>query len=143
VIGKELLDDYELTGNNINRFNQQLHHELSQLVDEFDSENLISLRKKYASPLSSWHRVMLYLPGFAGKWSHAPLYLPVRSLSLKKAAPDGHYDAVLIGMLLLLYPLYLALISLLIHLMAGGWYWILPWIILPFLAWAFVQSKRR
>jgi hypothetical protein len=143
IIDKKILSDYELNGHNINRFNHSLQNELCKLVDEFHPDDQKSIRDRYQIMSTKKYHALLYIPAFAGKWIHAPLYKPLQIISQQKAAEFGHYDSVLIGLLFISYPLYLTLISLATYYyFADTWYWIIPWISFPLLAWAFVQNKR-
>ena len=142
MIDKKTLIDYDLNGNNINHFNRALQNELSKLVDEFHSEDKESIRNRYEVPSAKKSYAVFIIPAFIGKWIHAPLYKPLQIISQKKAGAFGHYDSVLIGLLFILYPFYLGLISVCIYLYTNNWYWIIPWILLPILAWTFVQSKN-
>ena len=142
LIDKKILKDYELKGNNVKHFNGELQKELFELVDEFQPEDIPSIRKRYELTVSKKNQFLFTIPAIIGKWIHAPLYIPIQFISQKKAAAFGHYDSVLIGLLFLLYPLYLSMISILIYHYTNSCYWIIPWFLLPLLAWLFVQNKK-
>ena len=127
----------------IKEFNKKLESELKELVLEIDKENKEKIKQSFHVRQSDVKKMILSFPAFIGRIIHAPLYIPVRSLSLKKAAPYDHYDSVLVGLLLILYPLYLSIIAFLLFLIFGGWYWLLTFLILPFFAWSFVQIKKQ
>ncbi|MCY7292741.1 MAG: hypothetical protein LH615_11240, partial [Ferruginibacter sp.] len=73
---------------------------------------------------------------------HAPLYMPVQNLAFKKFGKIDHYDSVVIGMLCLLYPLYLIGAALITYNFWGVW-WPAVFIIFPFCAWSYVQIKKQ
>lgn len=142
IIDKKILSDYNLNGHNINQFNQTLQNELCKLVDEFHPDDKKSIRERYQMKSTNQFHALLCIPAFAGKWIHAPLYKPLQIISQRKAAEFGHYDSVLIGLLFILYPLYLTLISVAAYFYFEDiWYCAIPWILFPLLALAFVQNK--
>ena len=142
IITKEQMGEPDNNGLFIKSFNEQLKMELLPLIDHFDENNKAAIRQKYVKPVGNSQMVLLAFPAMLGKWLHAPLYLPVKSISLKKAAPFSHHDSVVVGLLCLLYPLYLSVIAGLVYIGTGGWYWLLPFLLLPLTAWAFVQTKK-
>ena len=131
-----------LNGFFINSFNAKLKEELLPLVDHFNDSEKKEIRKKYVVPVSNGRQFALAFPALIGKWIHAPLYIPVRNISLKKAAPFSHHDSVVVGLLFLLYPFYLLLFVWLTY-SSFGFYWgLLPLIIMPLLALSFVMVKK-
>ena len=139
-------DDLErktMDGNSMNSFNEKLKKELTTLVETVDSKDNESIQNKFAVKHSSIKKVALSVPSFIGKWAHAPLYIPIQKLSWEKAGKHDHYDSVLVGLLFLLYPFYLTVMASLVYLIWGSWYWLLTFVILPFFAWSFVQTKKQ
>lgn len=89
-------------------------------------------------------RVFLFFPALAGYLLHAPIYYPLRNIIRKKTNGTVFYDSVLLGSLLLLYPFYLLLLSLLLAVFGAS----LPLILLifllhPILAWFTVGCKEN
>lgn len=140
IFSKEDIDNTDNSGLFIKSFNEKLRQELLPLVDHFDKNDHEAIANKYVQKKPSG--LFFALPAFFGKWIHAPLYLPVKNISLKKAAPFCHHDSVVVGLLFLLYPIYLSIIAGFVFAFAGAWYWLLPFTIMPVLAWTFVQYKK-
>ncbi|MFM7711086.1 MAG: 1-acyl-sn-glycerol-3-phosphate acyltransferase [Ferruginibacter sp.] len=128
-------------GNTIRQFNELLHKELLTLVDHLDHEREAFVKHPVNQPMSSVLRRLLWLPACAGKWMHAPLYYPIRAIATKKAAPFGHYDSVLIGTLMLAYPLYLFLLTLGVYLVTDQPWTLLILLVFPALARSHVYWK--
>jgi len=125
-------------GFGIKSFNERLGQLLKPLVFESENQNEIATyfsRNNNKASVGQW----LSLPG---KWLHYPLYFPLKKLTLKVLPDVDFYDSMLIGSLTFLYPLYLCLIAWIVFLIAGGWYWVLVFPLLPFLAWIYVKMKR-
>lgn len=129
-------------GNGIKQFNEQLYSRLAPLVDTFLPDDNDSRMIHYELQPSPLRQRTLSLPAMAGKWLHAPLYLPVKKLVRAKAGRSDHYDSILVGLLLLLYPLYLALLASCLFLLAGGWGWLISLGLMPLLAWSYLQIRR-
>jgi len=88
-------------------------------------------------------KIFLFIPAVLGWILHAPLYYPLKRFAWKRAAHNDHYDSVLVGLLFVLYPIYLLLISLLVNWLVWNWYGWLVFIVLPFCAWSYVQVKKQ
>jgi 1-acyl-sn-glycerol-3-phosphate acyltransferase len=130
-------------GKSIADFNNKLQQQLKGLVIEADKDDLASLKKIFFVSMSPMKRILLSMPAVLGWLFHFILFLPLRKFSWDKAAHNDHYDSVLTGLLFIIYPLYLAIISLLVFLLFGGWYWASVFIILPFCARSYVQVKQQ
>lgn len=129
-------------GKAVNLFNSTLKNELFPLVHHFETSDLLGIQSQFSTRQHSMFRIVLYLPSLLGKWIHAPLYQPIQNYSWKKAGKSDHYDSVLVGLLFIFYPFFLSIIAVAIFLLCGKWYWTQPFIILPFLAWSFIQLKK-
>jgi 1-acyl-sn-glycerol-3-phosphate acyltransferase len=130
-ITKSMMDNTEPNGSNILFFNAMLEQQLSQLV--FSSSDTASIKAHFESlqeNVSAPNRLFFQM----GKWLHLPLYIPVKHLAKRNPLWREHYDSVVVGLLFLLYPLYLLLIALALHACIGFIGFIIPWIILPLLA---------
>jgi 1-acyl-sn-glycerol-3-phosphate acyltransferase len=134
TISSTALDLNSSEGHAIRQFNECLHQELRPLVDHLDHERDAIKKHPVKQPMSPVLRRLLWLPAFFGKWIHAPLYYPLRAVATKKAAPFGHYDAVLIGSLMLAYPLYVILLTLGIYVITEQVWTLLTLLVLPALA---------
>jgi len=137
------LDRKNMDGVTINQFNTKLKNELTNLVEHIDSKDIETIKNKFSTSPSSIKKGLLFFPSLIGKWIHAPLYLPLQKWSWKAVGGNDHYDSVLIGLLFILYPFYLSIFSFVIYAFVGSWYWMIPFLLLPLLAWAFVQTKRE
>lgn len=136
------LERKKSNGNSIAEFNNKLRGELFPLVehiDKGDKDKIEETFKTQTSPAKKW---LLILPAFFGKWIHYPFYAPIKKLVWSKAKKSVHYDSILIGLLFLVYPILLLTICGTVYFMFGNWYWLLPMIILPFMAWAYIQIKN-
>ncbi len=132
----------KIDGTNTNLFNQKLTAALQQLVIEIETNHAETVKRIFETDLPAFKKTMLSIPAFMGKWLHAPLYIPLQKISWTRTAGTGHYDSVLTGLLFLLYPFYLLGVMGIVYAYLGGWYSVIPLLLLPFLAWAFVQFKR-
>ncbi len=132
----------KLNGFYVNDFNTKLKNELLALVDHYDEDKKEEIKEKYVIDAKPVQQYILSIPAFFGKWIHAPLYIPVRHISLKKAAPFCHHDSVVVGLLFILYPAYLLLIASLISAAFGHWFGLAILVALPVMAWAFVKTKK-
>ncbi len=86
-------------------------------------------------------RSLLFLPAMLGAVLHAPLYLPIKSIVTKATRNNVHFDSILLGAFLVLYPLYLLGISLALGALAGWTLFIFPIVLLPLLARCYVLWK--
>ena len=130
-------------GKSISDFNNKLQQQLKQLVFEIDKNDHAAIKEKFRVAQSPLKKTVLFIPAALGWVFHFALYLPLKKFTWKKAAHNDHFDSVLVGILFVLYPIYLALISLLVFLFAGNWYWLLVFPLLPFCAWCYVQLKGQ
>jgi 1-acyl-sn-glycerol-3-phosphate acyltransferase len=101
---------------------------------ESDQSDLIS-------PVSFFKKILLTLPAMLAAVLHAPLYLPVKAILQKATRDNVHYDSVLFAVLLFLYPVYLVGLGFLLAAYLSGSWFLLPIILLPILARAYVSWK--
>lgn len=128
-------------GEAIKNFNLQLHTRLRKLVIEINKDDKEKIKRKFYVHQSLIKKILLFVPAFAGWLLHVPLYLPLKLL-IKNRSND-HFDSIIIGLLFLLYPFYVLLISLIItHNLQNNFGW-LSMIVLPFTAWSYLQLKRQ
>lgn len=140
---KESFEHLNMDGNSIKAFNEKLNTELLPLVEEVEHHDKTKLRTIFEIEHKPIRRNTLYLPAIAGKWIHAPLYFPLKSITKKKAGKSDHYDSILVGLLFLSYPIYLTALALTIYWWLGGWFWLLTFITLPMLAWSYLQLRKQ
>ena len=124
-------------------FNVLLRQQLGQLVWEIDKTDTATQQQLLRIPVPAWKRVLLLIPAIAGYIVHAPLFLPIKSFTWKRTQDNDHYDSVMVALLLVLYPLYLLLITGLVFFFVRSWWTFSLLLFLPFCAWAFVQVKRQ
>jgi 1-acyl-sn-glycerol-3-phosphate acyltransferase len=130
-------------GKNIQSFNANLVQQLQSFVFEIDKKDVKELQQKFYVPQSLLKKIFLFIPSIIGWLLHAPLYLPVK-LFVKKAAFDSdHYDSIVVGILLLAYPLYLIIITVLVLVFTQQWLSFFWLFILPLTAWSHVQLKKQ
>lgn len=120
-------------------FNQLLRDQLAQLVVEIRKEDAAGRKRLMGNPVSAARRKALRIPAALGSLLHAPYYRPLRWQAKKWYGGTIHFDSVMMGLLLLTYPVYLALVWLLLFLVTGSWYSLLVFAIMPLVAWARIQ----
>ncbi|MCX6319996.1 MAG: 1-acyl-sn-glycerol-3-phosphate acyltransferase [Bacteroidetes bacterium] len=119
-------------------FNKILQRELEKGVMEIDKKDLLTQKQKLSIPIARWKKILLFIPAIIGWLLHAPLYLTIKSLIWKRTRDNDHYDSVMVGLLLVLYPIYLLLTATAIGILAGPIYTAaIP--AMPILAWSYVQ----
>jgi len=141
-ITEEVVSGTVSFGQSVVYFNKALTHQLKKLVIAGDM-NEPNLRSQFVVGIPSWQRLVLSPFAFSGYMLHAPMYIPVRKLSLKKAAPFEHYDSVIVGVLFLLYPFYLIAVYFVLSLFLMKGIAIAITLCMPFFAWSFVRLKRQ
>ncbi len=130
-------------GNTINYFNDNLRNQFKELVVEVDSNDKQTIQKRFGIHQSIFKKILLTIPAGIGFLTHAVLYIPLQKFSWAKARHIDHYDSVLIGLLFILYPVYLLIICIILSL-AFSWHWaVLAFFFLPFCAWSLVQLKKQ
>lgn len=143
IIDSSCIAGIETDGQRNQEFNNRLRTQLEQLVYEIPGDNKQLLAEKLAVPVPRLLKCILWLPAVAGWLINLPAFLFARHTALRKLKEPGHYDSVVIGILLLIYPMYLLLITALLFLLTGS-YWSL---IFPPLAlagaWARVMVKKQ
>lgn len=124
-------------------FNNRLQNELEQLVFEITKEDTSGRKKLPEQKPSVLMKIVLLIPAAAGWLLHTPLYWPLKKIVEKKTYDNDHYDSVMTGILIFLYPLYVILITISAFLFVNSWWIISLLILLPFTAWSFVQLKPQ
>lgn len=124
-------------------FNIILQQQLQQLIYEIDKKDKDKQRELLERKPSILTWILLCVPAAIGYVINAPLYLPIRNVLLKKAGNTDHYDSVLLGVLLIVYPVYLLLITLSVYVISGNALAFLLLLIIPFTAWSYVQIKPQ
>lgn len=126
------------------QFNQLLEQQLKLGVWEIGLKDKQAQKQKLEITPSLPVKILLSLPALAGLIIHAPLYLWLRSFTVKRTAVNSdHHDSVLISLLLFIYPLFLLLLTGLAAIYFHSWYVLSLLLILPFCAWSTIQLKAQ
>ena len=130
-------------GKNIQSFNANLLQQLQPFVFEIDKTDKEELHNKFYVPQPLIKKILLFIPAVIGWFLHAPLYLPIKWFVKKAAFDNDHYDSIVVAILLLAYPVYMVLITVLVLAFTHQWLSLLLLLIFPFTAWVYVQLKRQ
>jgi 1-acyl-sn-glycerol-3-phosphate acyltransferase len=134
----QTINNEEGEGKKLLAFNNALNSQLRQLVYELDPNDKAAIHAKF--PARKDVGTYLLLPIAALGWLlHAPLYYSCRAGALRFRS-TGHYDSVLVTLLLLFYPIYLLLLLILSCLFFSWWGFLT--LLLPLTARACVLIKR-
>lgn len=128
----------EISGKEINEFNEQLEHELKKLVYEIAPNDKVKKQaffKTNSSPLN----ILLLIPAAIGFLLHAPLFFLCKSFTDLRFTHSGHYDSVLHSLLILFYPIYLLLLFFILLINLNLLIALSIFLVLPFTAWCWVQ----
>ncbi|HMU73177.1 MAG TPA: hypothetical protein PKD93_10580, partial [Ferruginibacter sp.] len=90
-----------------------------------------------------WKKIVLAIPAAVGFIVHAPLYLAIKKMADGMNKEPGHFDSKIVGLLFLLYPLFLLLVTSILCLALHHWLPATLLLVLPFTAWSFVQLKKQ
>jgi 1-acyl-sn-glycerol-3-phosphate acyltransferase len=124
-------------------FNSKLQKQLEQLVYEIPSDDKATQEKRLTRRPGLLEKILLFIPALIGFLVNAPLYIPVKNLVKKKAGGTGHYDSVMLGVLLITYPFYLLIMIVIAYLIfSTGWVWLIL-LLFPFTAWSYVRLKEQ
>lgn len=128
IEAKQLLP-YEDEAKSFQYFNDRLYQQLSAMI-------------QVPPAFQHQYRITLALPAMIGFFLHIPLYTLIKKLIYAKTKGTVFFDSVMFGVLLILYPLYLILLTLLMFLLHIQSSILWPIILLhPVLAWCAVQYK--
>ncbi|MGC4100112.1 lysophospholipid acyltransferase family protein [Ferruginibacter sp.] len=137
------IDQSGAHGKSIQSFNSNLVQQLQPFVFEIPGRDKNSLHNKFHVAQSALKKILLFIPSLAGWLLHAPLYYPVKLLVKKLSFHTDHFDSIMVGILLLVYPLYVIVLSLMAFAFTHSAFSFLLLLLLPFTAWAHVQLKRQ
>ncbi|MCW3092677.1 MAG: phospholipid/glycerol acyltransferase [Ferruginibacter sp.] len=130
-------------GKSIQAFNSILEQQLAPFVFEIDKTDQQKLKELLYVSQPFLKKIVLFLPSIAGWLMHAPLYYPVKKFVIKKTNSTDHFDSVVVALLLVAYPLYVGVISLLVFSWTSQWYAFLLLLIFPATAWSHLQLKKQ
>lgn len=141
VITKETFTDAMPAGESINVFNEKLKEQLKKLVIEIDKDDKEKIKKIFFVEQPLIKKILLFTPAIIGWVLNAPLYYPI-ILLIKNRAKD-HYDSIVVGLLFILYPVYLLAITLIAYFVSGSLWAFILLAIIPFTAWSLLQLKKQ
>jgi len=130
-------------GKSIKAFNDSLEGQLKPFVFEIAGDDKQKLGQHFFVVQPLLKKILLVIPALTGLLIHAPLYYLLRFLNKKMVREQGHFDSVMVGLLLLGYPLFLVLVTVIAFGFTGSWYSLLLLLLLPFTAWAYIQLKPQ
>lgn len=128
-IGKQLLS-----------FNEELERQLKQMVYEIGANDQQTIKRVFSIKKKP-SLYFLFLPALLGAILHAPLFFSIKLLS-ERFRNSGHYDSIFTVFLLMLYPVYLAVLTM-VAFNYIGWISLLALVVVPFTAWAATQAKYQ
>lgn len=143
IITKEDIDYNDSHGNAIKWFNDTLKAQLTKYVFEISTNDKEKLKEKFYIQQPWLKKIALFIPATLGFLIHAPLYYFAKWLGDIINKETEHYDSKLVGLLFILYPLFLLLISCLVFYFSGAWLSLVLLLLAPFTAWSFVQLKNQ
>ncbi|MEO5685549.1 MAG: 1-acyl-sn-glycerol-3-phosphate acyltransferase [Chitinophagaceae bacterium] len=143
IINKNDIVTEEGFGKAIHSFNTLLTQKLEPLVYEIEKNNKPAIKQKLGVKISSAKKILLTVPAAAGYIFHWPLYFFIQRFTWKKASHNDHYDSILVGLLFMLYPIYLLIITAVLLMLTKCLYLLSLIILAPFCAWSFVQVKKQ
>ncbi len=144
----------ELNGKNILEFNKllyaQLHPNIIIKPDEVSVESFeqqfhhgdFEMFKAVKGVNKVLYCILLGIPAFIGFILNGPIFFPVKSLAKKFTKNSVFYDSVLFGMLLIAYPIYCILISIIVYIFFGAWAGLGAFVLLPLLGKITIEVKN-
>ncbi|HLG38212.1 MAG TPA: 1-acyl-sn-glycerol-3-phosphate acyltransferase [Chitinophagaceae bacterium] len=141
IIEKKAVDLSQPDGILYQSFNTLLEQQLKQLVFEIDKKDKEKQQKILERKPSAIKKTFLFIPALVGFLTHWPVYIPIKKFTLRRTNHNDHYDSVLTGILLFIYPVYLFLLTLILFFIFHSWYVFLLLLLLPLTAWSYVQLK--
>jgi len=143
MITKENIEQSEADGLRHLSFNNRLQKQFEQLVFEIPKQDYHQQRKQLTVNISLAKRLILFIPAIPGLLINAPLYLPIKKFSLHRTKGTDHFDSVIAGILLLIYPIYLLLLAVLLLALTKNYLSLTIILFAPFTAWCYVQIKKQ
>ena len=142
-VTKNDFDMEDVDGKRNLAFNLKLKEQLHQLVFEIDKKDVQKQKQLLERKPPLFTKLILFVPAAIGFLIHAPLYVPVKNFTYKRTWNNDFYDSVLITLLLFLYPVYVALIVIIVRVSSHNLYSLLLIIGMPLTAWCYVQVKPQ
>lgn len=133
--------EHQQVGKQLLLFNRQLQQQLQGLVYDIDPGDRPNLKRIFEVPVPFSKWLLLAAPAALGWLAHAPLYY-LACACAQRFFNNEFFDGAVVGMLMLLYPVYLAL-ALVLAFNVMGWWALCLLALMPFCAWACVQLKPQ
>ena len=87
-------------------FNERLERALRAGVIELERSDKVGRHQAFHIPYSISWKWLTVFPALIGWIIHAPLYVPIRAIVAIASRYNDHFDSIVAGLLLLLYPIY-------------------------------------
>lgn len=143
IISPDMIGTQSADGVRNLEFNNRLRNELEKGVFEIPADEYEQLSEKLTVPVSPFKKMLLFIPGWIGWIINLPPFLFARRTAIRRLKEPGHYDSVVMGILLLIYPLYVLLLTVIITYITHSWWGLLFPFFALFTAWAYVQVKPQ
>jgi len=143
IITKEDIDYNDSHGNAIKQFNEILKTQLIKYVFEIASNDKEKLKENFYIQQPGLKKIALFIPATLGFLIHTPLYYFARWLGNVINNETEHYDSKLVGLLFILYPVFLLVTSCLVFFFTGSLLSFMSLLLAPFTAWSYIQIKRQ
>jgi 1-acyl-sn-glycerol-3-phosphate acyltransferase len=141
IISYRQFDPTVSTGKLLLDFNDRLTDQLKKQVYELDPKDKRAVSRTFKRHRPFIEYALLAVPALVGWLLHAIFYYPVKLFCDYRFERSSHYDSVLHSLLVLLYPVYLLLFFLVI-LPSGVTAALVTTLLMPLLAWAWVQFSE-
>lgn len=135
-------DKQKSDGQNNVLFNEKLNNQLQQLVYEIAPNDAKQLKEKFSGS-SALHKIVLAPFALLGTVLHLPVYGLARWVAKKFFAKTNHFDSVMFGVPMLVYPLYVILISVLTLIFSTPVCALFMFLLLPFTAFCYSKFDVR
>ena len=130
-------------GKSVMEFNQLLTEELERLVYEIEKGDQQKKVEIMGVHIPAFVKIVLLIPAIAGWILHMPLWLPIKFFAKKYGTHNDHYDSIAVGLLFVLYPVYLMVLLLLAASICSGWMSLALAGSAPLLAWSYMYIKPQ
>jgi 1-acyl-sn-glycerol-3-phosphate acyltransferase len=143
AIVQQTITNEKSDGQVIKVFNENLQNQLQPYVFDCPVNDTKKLHDYFYVNQSFIKKILLFVPATIGYVAHAPLYYFTKALNKALVKEDAHFDAVMIGLGLFVYPIFVFLITIITFLITNyrcSW---LMLVVLPFCAWSYMQLKKQ
>lgn len=143
IIHKEDIPINSTDGKRHQAFNENLNTQLKKLVFEIGKKDISNQKKLLELPPGILRKIIFFIPAIAGFIVHAPLYLLIKNFVWRRCNHNDHYDSVMAALLLITYPVYLLLTTIVLFFIFKSPYLFLILLIFPFTAWCYTLLKEQ